>query len=121
MDSTYIKGRLGENTACSFLEDKGYIILARNFVYKGYEVDIIAQDKNEIVFIEVKQRETNAFGEPYLAVNLQKQKKIIRVADYYLRKFNIDFEARFDIISITLNNTSPKIEHIPNAFAPSLL
>ena len=54
MDSTYIKGRLGENTACSFLEDKGYIILARNFVYKGYEVDIIAQDKNEIVFIEVK-------------------------------------------------------------------
>ena len=114
MESTYKKGKQGENLACSFLENKGYSILARNFVYKGHEIDIIAQDKNEIVFVEVKQRESNIFGEPYLAVNRKKQMIIVRVADYYLRKFNISFEARFDIISITLNDNSPNIEHIQN-------
>ena len=120
MESTYEKGRQGEALACRFLEEKGYIILARNFVWQKHEIDIIAQDKNEIVFIEVKERETDVFGEPYEAVNLRKQKYIINVADYYLRKFNIKFEARFDVISITLNNTSPNIEHIQNAFTPSL-
>lgn len=120
MESTYEKGRQGEALACRFLEEKGYIILARNFVWQKHEIDIIAQDKNEVVFIEVKERETDVFGEPYEAVNLKKQKIIIRVADYYLRKFNINFEARFDIISITLGeNLSPKIEHLINAFTPS--
>lgn len=120
MESTYEKGRQGEALACRFLEEKGYIILARNFVWQKHEIDIIAQDKNEIVFIEVKERETDVFGEPYEAVNLKKQKIIIRVADYYLQKFNINFEARFDIISIILErNSSPKIEHLINAFTPS--
>jgi len=120
MESTYEKGRQGEALACRFLEEKGYIILARNFVWQKHEIDIIAQDKNEVVFIEVKERETDVFGEPYEAVNLKKQKIIIRVADYYLRKFNINFEARFDIISIILErNSSPKIEHLINAFTPS--
>lgn len=122
MESTYEKGRQGEALACRFLEEKGYIILARNFVWQKHEIDIIAQDKNEIVFIEVKERETDVFGEPYEAVNLKKQKIIIRVADYYLRKFNINFEARFDIISIILErNSSPKIEHLINAFTPSCM
>ncbi|MEE3412985.1 MAG: YraN family protein [Bacteroidales bacterium] len=120
MESTYEKGRQGEALACRFLEEKGYIILARNFVWQKHEIDIIAQDKNEVVFIEVKERETDVFGEPYEAVNLKKQKIIIRVADYYLRKFNINFEAIFDIISIILErNSSPKIEHLINAFTPS--
>ncbi|MBQ6755099.1 MAG: YraN family protein [Synergistales bacterium] len=121
MESTYEKGRQGEALACRFLEEKGYIILARNFVWQKHEIDIIAQDKNEVVFIEVKERETDVFGEPYEAVNLKKQRYIINVANYYLQKFHIDFEARFDIISIILSeNTEPKIEHIIGAFTPSI-
>ncbi len=121
MSSTYDKGRQGETLACRFLEEKGFVIMARNFSWRKHEVDIVAQDKNEIVFVEVKQREGNVFGEPYLAVNRQKQRFIIDVANYYMQKFNIELEARFDIISIVLSKDSePKIEHIINAFTPSL-
>lgn len=121
MDSTFIKGRQGEDLACRFLQEKGYTIIARNYVYRKHEVDIIAEDKNEIVFIEVKQRDTNIFGEPYEAVTLQKQKFIINVANHYIQHFRIDLEARFDIISITTLPFQPaKIEHIENAFTPQL-
>ena len=121
MDSTFIKGRQGEDVACEYLEQKGYDILARNFVYRGHEVDIIAQDKNEIVFVEVKQRATNDYGEPYKAVNRKKQQCIIVVANYYIQKFRILLEARFDIISIvSKENNEPRVEHITNAFTPEL-
>lgn len=102
MESTFVKGRNGEDIACKFLMEKGYSILGRNFVYRGLEVDIIAQDKNEIVFVEVKERATNDFGEPYKAVNRRKQQYIIKVANYYVQKFKITLEARFDIISIIM-------------------
>lgn len=121
MESTFVKGRNGEDIACKFLIEKGYSILGRNFVYRGLEVDIIAQDKNEIVFVEVKERATNDFGEPYKAVNRRKQQYIIKVANYYVQKFKITLEARFDIISIVMNNeNTPEIEHIPHAFTPEV-
>ncbi|MBQ9313266.1 MAG: YraN family protein [Bacteroidales bacterium] len=119
MDSTFTKGRQGEDIACRFLQNKGYRIIQRNYVYRKHEVDIIAQDKNEIVFVEVKQRGTDFFGQPYKAVDLKKQKSIVLVANYYIQKYNIDLEARFDIVSIT-DDSSLNIEHIQNAFTPSL-
>ncbi|MBR1626607.1 MAG: YraN family protein [Bacteroidales bacterium] len=120
--STYKKGRSGEDMACSFLESLGYRILTRNYVYKKKEVDIVARDKNEIVFVEVKQRATDRFGQPYEAVNRKKQQSIIMVADNYISRYAIDLEARFDIISITQHPTlPPKIEHIKNAFIPSVI
>lgn len=121
MDSTVVKGHRGEDIACKFLMEKGYSILGRNFVYRGHEVDIIAQDKNEIVFVEVKERATNDFGEPYKAVNRRKQQYIIGVANYYMQKFKITLEARFDIVSIVMDNeNTPQIEHIPHAFMPEV-
>ena len=82
-------------------------------------MDIIAKDKNEIVFVEVKERATDVFGEPFRAVNHKKQLSIINVANYYMQKFNIDLEARFDIVSIVLKeNSSADILHIENAFSP---
>ncbi len=121
MESTFVKGRNGEDIACKFLVENGYSILGRNFVYRGHEIDIIAQDRNEIVFVEVKERATNNFGEPYKAVNRRKQQYIIGVANYYMQKFKITLEARFDIISIIMNNENiPEIEHIPHAFMPEV-
>ncbi|MGP1515606.1 MAG: YraN family protein [Bacteroidales bacterium] len=117
--NTYQVGRRGEDIAVDFLENLGYKILTRNYIHNKKEVDIVARDKNEVVFVEVKQRATGQFGQPYKAVNRKKQQSIIMVADNYIKRYNIDLEARFDVISIVLGTSlTPQIEHIKNAFVP---
>ena len=112
-------GKQGEQMAVDYLIDKGYSIMERNFVCGKNEVDIIARNKQEIVFIEVKTRATHAFGEPEEAVNIRKQRLIIAVANAYIVKCDIDLEARFDIISIVDNmDGKPQINHIIAAFSP---
>ena len=72
-----IEGDMGETRAAKFLREKGYRILQTNYKTKFGEIDIIAQDKNVIVFVEVKERATLAFGRPIEAVNFQKQQTIL--------------------------------------------
>ena len=118
-ESTYVKGKEGENLATEYLMQKGYRIMQRNVTFKKNEIDIIAIDKNEIVFVEVKERATDMFGSPYEKVNKKKQELIIKVADNYIIRNNINLEARFDIVSIVnIDSEEPKIEHIINAFSP---
>ncbi|MCH3924704.1 MAG: YraN family protein [Bacteroidales bacterium] len=118
-ESTYIKGRKGENLATEYLMQKGYRIMQRNVTFKKNEIDIIAIDKNEIVFVEVKERATDVFGSPYEKVDRKKQELIIKVADNYIIRNNINLEARFDIVSIVdIDSEEPKIEHIIDAFSP---
>ena len=112
-------GDKGEQIAVEFLKNKGYDILHRNFVASGNELDIVAFDysTNQIVFVEVKTLADDFFQMPYQEVNMKKQKKIIRAANSYLIRYNIDKEARFDVISIVKReNADPKIEHIISAF-----
>ena len=79
------EGYRGENLAKNYLlNEKRYTILAQNYRNTVGEIDIIARDKNTIVFVEVKARETLAFGRPSEAVNYKKQQKIRRVAELYL-------------------------------------
>ena len=112
-------GKQGEQMAVDYLAGKGYQILERNFVCGKNEVDIIARNGQEIVFVEVKTRATHAFGEPEEAVNIRKQRLIILVANAYIVKHNIDLESRFDIISIVDNQDGlPQINHIVSAFYP---
>lgn len=116
-----IFGNIGENSACEFLKQKGYKILDRNFVWNKNEVDIIAEDEKEkqIVFVEVKTRNTDYFMQPFEAVDFKKQKAIIKVANAYIRSRNIDLEARFDVVSIIITeNGEQTIEHITAAFEP---
>ena len=118
-ESTYVKGHKGEDIATEYLTKKGYHIIQRNITFKKNEIDIIARDKNEIVFVEVKERATDVFGSPYEKVNKKKQELIIKVADNYITRNNINLEARFDIVSIIdIDSEKPKIEHIINAFSP---
>ena len=112
-------GDKGEQIAVEFLKNKGYDILHRNFVASGNELDIVAFDysTNQIVFVEVKTLSDDCFQMPYQEVNMKKQKKIIRAANSYLIRYNIDKEARFDVISIVKReNADPQIEHIISAF-----
>ena len=106
-------GYLGEKLASEYLEKNKYKILIRNFYCKQGEIDIIAKDKKEIVFIEVKTRTSNSFGKPSEAVNKIKQKHMYRAAKYFLYKTNLLEEViRFDVIEVLLKDGKFNINHI---------
>jgi len=68
-------GKVGEELACHYLQDNGYLILSRNYRSRFGEIDIIAKKGNCIAFIEVKYRKSNKFGEGFEAVSRQKNRK----------------------------------------------
>ena len=101
MYERHITGKEGENIATEFLIQKGYIIIERNFSCKQGEIDIIAKDKNEYVFIEVKARKNNAYGMPVDAIDKNKILHLKRSIEYYLyiNKLEDSF-VRIDVIEI---------------------
>lgn len=108
-----IQGAIGELCAKKYLESKKYKILEQNYKNKLGEIDIIAMDKKTLVFVEVKERSTLAYGRPGEAVNICKQQKIRSVASLYLVKNNLhDSPCRFDVIEVL----GGEINHIENAF-----
>lgn len=110
-------GKKGEELAIGFLKKNGYRIIQKNYVCKLGEMDIIARDKDTLVFVEVKTRRSNQFGPPQLAVNLSKQTKLSKVALNFLKENKIeDVKARFDVVAIELNPNQNKIELIKDAF-----
>lgn len=110
-------GEKGEAIAVRQLKKNGYKILEINYLTKLGEIDIIAKDKETIVFVEVKARRSVHFGSPKEAVTTQKQKKISMVALYYLKANNqITTKARFDVVAVNLNRDKPRVEIIKNAF-----
>lgn len=105
-------GREGEALAASFLLQKGYEIIDRNWRYGPKEIDIVARDGDTMVFVEVKTRSTLAFELPQEAVTKKKMKNLVEAADAYLIQHNIGLEGRFDIVAV-LNGNPPKvIEHL---------
>ncbi|MEX1191888.1 MAG: YraN family protein [Brumimicrobium sp.] len=113
-------GDFGEGLALQFLRKKGFKIIDTNFRFGRNEVDIICKDGDEMVFVEVKTRQTAEIGPPWKAVTRTKQRQIIKCANHYLITQDIDIESRFDIISIVHNSYGTRIEHIDSAFYPRL-
>ena len=113
-------GKKGETAAIEYLKSRGYKILEMNWRTRHKEIDIIALDKDEIVFIEVKTRKNNYFGDPEEAVNLKKQRFLINAAEHYIITNKIDLEVRFDIISVISNGNKHNINHIKEAFCPGI-
>ncbi len=110
-------GKTGESLAEVFLIENGYKILRRNYNTKLGEVDIIAEERGTICFIEVKSRSNNRFGSAKEAVSLAKQRKIGRVAFIFLKENNyLRKKARFDVVSIDFSIKEPNIDLIKNAF-----
>lgn len=116
----YIKkeiGNLGENIAEDYLKRKGYVILDKNFECRQGEIDIIALDKKEIVFIEVKTRTSNKYGVPSEAVNKTKQQHMLQTIKYYLYIRNLSEEfIRIDVIEVYIKDNIYKVNHIKQAF-----
>lgn len=109
-------GKQGENAAVQYFLRNGYEIVERNWRCERYEIDIIAQNDEYIVFVEVKTRSSNQWGNPEDAVSKGKIKRIVDAADFYLREYDIDLPARFDIISAIWTGQGFDIEHIDDAF-----
>lgn len=111
-------GDNGEKLARAYLFKKGYRILEQNYKVSFGEIDIIAEKNSCICFVEVKSRKSNKYGTPEEAITRYKQKKIIKVAQLYIKQKRIkDKYFRFDVIAVVFDNSLLKeIKHITNAF-----
>jgi putative endonuclease len=110
-------GRAGEDIAADFLEKNGYRISRRNYRCPIGEIDIIARDKDELVFVEVKTRRSGDLGYPEQAVGIKKQKKISKLALWYLQENKLEgIRARFDVVAVMLQPSGNDIRLIRNAF-----
>jgi putative endonuclease len=109
-------GKKGEDLALQYLLKKGYTLLARNWRFRHKEVDIIAADGRDLVFIEVKTRSSEWFGEPEEAVDNRKQRYLMDAAEAYIRNRDLDTNIRFDVVSIILKPGYQSIDHIVEAF-----
>ena len=109
-------GKSGEDIAVALLEEKGYLILERNWRLGKEEIDIIARDGNFVVIVEVKTRASNIFAEPETSVTKNKQRILVRTANAYVHYTRQHGEVRFDIITILIRPGEEVINHIVDAF-----
>ena len=114
-------GALGEQIALEYLLERKYQILETNWVCGHKEVDIIAKDGDTIVFVEVKTRHSTCLIEPEATVDVYKQRHLIWAANSFVNRYQYDNDVRFDIIAIVIDkNNEKRIEHIEDAFYPSV-
>ena len=116
-------GKWGEEQAATFLERKGYTICDRDWRAGHRDLDIIAlnEDQTILVIVEVKTRTSAELNEPEEAVNKKKIRNNGNAANLYLKQFNVEYDVRFDIVSVTgTSDSNAKIEHIIDAFNPLL-
>lgn len=116
-------GANGEEIAVRFLKNRGYRILERNYRTRLGEIDIIAEQGRDLVFIEVKTRSATRYGSPLESVTVPKQRKLSRVAQEYVSKRDCrNRSARFDVVGIQAKKSDAgqhsdfKIELVQNAF-----
>ena len=114
------RGIAGEVIASRFLREKGYRVMSSNYHSRFGEIDIIAQDGKDIVFVEVKTRSDNAIMMPREAVTLEKQKKILRTAAMYIRAYPSNLQPRFDVVEVWVSAEDPmvpiQIDHLISAY-----
>ena len=114
------RGAIGEVLAARFLRDKKWKIITANYRCRFGEIDIIAQDKSYIVFVEVKTRSVGAWVTPAEAVTSSKQRKIIQTAGLFLQNHTTKLQPRFDVIEVWTEKDDPlslvEINHIVGAY-----
>lgn len=110
-------GHLGESFAVKYLESIDYQILETDWQYQHKDIDIIALDEyNTLVFIEVKTRKSDFYGEPSDAIDQRKMQNLIRCANIYIQQHNYKGNSRFDVISLVGAQPPFSIKHIKDAF-----
>lgn len=110
-------GAWGEDLAARYLRRQGVKILHRNYRTPVGEIDIIARDKKNLLFVEVKTRRSTVCGLPAEAVGPTKQRQILRTAEWFLQQSKLDkLQPRFDVVSVLGEGDQAAIEHIKDAF-----
>ncbi len=110
-------GRAGERAAWELLRKKGYTLLARNWSKHRYELDIVCEDGDTVVFVEVKTRGAGVRGQPSDALTASKMKKLVKAAAFYLSQEKFwERPCRFDLVSLVVTPDGFKSDHFPNAF-----
>lgn len=107
-------GNKGESLAAAFLKEKGFEILEKNYRHKHAEIDLIVQREDWVLFVEVKTRTSNAFGEPEDFVDSRKVNKIFEAAEEWIYSTDWHGHIRFDIVSVKLG-PEPLVEHFEDA------
>lgn len=112
-------GHWGEDIAEQYLRNNGYTICQRDWKSGHKDIDIVAYDGKELVFVEVKTRRNSLFCDPQEAVNQIKINNLVEAAENYINKYDIDCPSRFDIIAIIARTEEDySINHIKDAFLP---
>ncbi|MBI1223041.1 MAG: YraN family protein [Bacteroidetes bacterium] len=120
MQANHLKiGLKGERAAARFMEERGYLILERNWRCGRAEIDLICGRDEELVFIEVKTRSSDYFGEPETFVQRPKKNRMEKAAIHFLEKLSGAYSLRFDIISVKVLGNVMEIRHFENAFMGS--
>lgn len=110
-------GDKGENFAAEYYRKLGYEITARNYLCRGGEVDIIAEDDEYIIFVEVKSRSDNSLYSPAEAVDFKKQKRLTVAANKYLEETSSEKQPQFDVFEVYISNERIyKVKRLENAF-----
>jgi len=113
-------GSWGEKLVAEDLKKQGWRVVAAGFRCRMGEIDLIVENKEFLVFVEVKLRKTNRFGEPAAFVDYNKQRKLRAAAQYYLLKRKTELQPRFDVAEVYapqgFNTKEPAIHYIENAF-----
>lgn len=106
-----VTGNKGERLAAEHLMMKGYEILGRNYRSKWGEIDIIAKINNIVVFVEVKTKTTDKYGEPWEMVNAWKIEQVKKMGEVWQREYGWEGRVRVDVVGVYLNSETPRIEH----------
>lgn len=113
------KGNYAEQVAAKYLNKQGLTLLENNFTCRYGEIDLIMQQNQELIFIEVKYRQSTNFGGAIMAIPSSKQKKIKKTAAFYLQQHQLNAyntAHRFDVIALQGNINAPEITWLANAF-----
>ena len=109
-------GRIGENIIADYITKLGYKVVERNFECNQGEIDIIAKDKEELVFIEVKTRTDISYGEASEAVTNTKKRHLINSIKYYIYKQKLENQPiRIDVAEVYINKGKVKVNYIKQA------
>lgn len=117
-------GKWGEDEAALYYEDRGYEILERDWKVGKRDIDLIAltEDKDTLVFVEVKTRQNNDLQEPEEALDVKKMRNLAIAANAYVKLHGLDMDVRFDIISVIGKcSCVESIECFEDAFNPLLI
>lgn len=116
MSEPQLTGEWGELLAREYLETNGMTFIVRNYLCRMGEIDLVMQDKDILVFVEVRVRNTKLHGDALESINFRKQQKIRRTAERYIQQNNYKGGARIDVVGIDTSIAPPKITWIENAF-----